>query len=214
MIPKIIHQIHLGGHPLPEQETKWRETWAQYNPEWEMILWDDDKISNELHVSNPDILKKCKSFSEKSDILRFELLYQHGGLYIDTDFECLKPIDPIIDGKELVVYNESGGVTCGAFFASTKGNAHVKSLIDNLPSREQSHGHLDAAAKYGPKYLSDMLPRHLKIPIKYRKQVYPYMWNEKHRHDEDFRTTTPEAYAIHHWAHSWRQSQLCLRKKS
>lgn len=212
MIPKIIHQIHLGGHPLPERETKWQQTWSHYNPEWEMLLWNDDRVSNELHVSHPDILERCKSFSEKSDILRFEILYQYGGLYIDTDFECLKPIDPIFTGEDLVVYRESNRVTCGAFFASTKNNQHVKNLIDNLHSREKTHGHLDAAEKYGPKYLNDMLPDNVKRPLQYRKQVYPYMWHEPGRADEDFKTTTPEAYAVHHWSHSWKDSQDRLKK--
>jgi len=213
MIPKKIHQIHLGGKPLPRQETKWRETWPQHNPDWEMILWDDEKIST-LHVSHPDILERCKNYSEMSDILRFEILYQYGGLYIDTDFECLQPIDPIFTGRwggvkrgfneDFVVYIESARAgPCGAFLASSKNNQHIKTLIDNLPSREKSHGDKCAALKYGPGYLRDTLPGDVQRSLHYRKHVFPYLWNEKHRADEDFKTTTPQAYAVHHWAYSW-----------
>lgn len=203
MIPKIIHQIHLGKKPLSEKEIEWQNTWRQYNPDWEMIMWDDERVSQSLDITHPEILESCLTFSEKSDILRFEILYQHGGLYIDTDFECLKPIDPIINEKELVVYKEDDKMTCGAFFASTRGNPHVKSLIDNLPRRAKSHGHRGPAFKFGPQYLEVFLPEDIKTPLTYRKQVYPYMYNEKHRRAEDFKTTTPEAYAVHHWSMSW-----------
>ena len=36
--------------------------------------------------------------AERADILRLELLHRHGGVYLDADFECLKPIDPLLDG--------------------------------------------------------------------------------------------------------------------
>jgi len=35
------------------------------------------------------------------------------------------------------------------------------------------------------------------------KTVYPYDWREKHRANENFRQTHPEAYAVHHWAKTW-----------
>lgn len=203
MIPKTIHQIHLGGKPLSDKESEWQATWQQYNPEWEMILWDEERVSQSLNITYPEIFESCLTFSEKSDILRFEILHQHGGLYIDTDFECLKPIDPIINGRELVVYREDDKMTCGAFFASTCGNSHVKSLIDNLPIRARSHGHRDPAFKFGPQYLQVVLPDEVQTPLEYRKQVYPYMYDEMHRQGEDFRSTTPEAYAVHHWRISW-----------
>lgn len=43
-IPKIIHQIHLGSQPLSDQELKWERTWKDHNPDWEFILWDDERL--------------------------------------------------------------------------------------------------------------------------------------------------------------------------
>lgn len=214
LIPKIIHQIHLGDKNLSEQELEWQEGWCRLNPSWQYIMWDDKKIKNELRITHPKILKSCKSFSEKSDILRFEILHQFGGLYIDTDFECLKPIDPLFKNRELVIFTQINDIKhkqtplCGAFFGATKGNLDVKKLIDGLPTRQKLYGHKIASAKFGPVYLSNTLGYEKATPDGHKcdkKTVYPYMWWETGRKNEDFSKTHPEAYAVHHWEGSWQK---------
>ena len=120
-IPKVIHQIHLGGKEFSDKQLKWQKSWKDYNPDWEYILWDYQKILKNLDINHLNILNQCKNFSEKSDILRFEILYNYGGLYIDTDFECLKNIDPLFENdKDLLVYEQSSGIICGAFLLPLK----------------------------------------------------------------------------------------------
>lgn len=205
-IPKIIHQIHLGGKDLPDKEKRWRDTWIKLNPSWKYIMWNDSKVKNDLNITYPEILEACESFSEKSDILRFEILNQYGGLYIDTDFECLKPIDPIFENKELVLFKQAPKKICGAFFGATKNNKDVKKLIDGLPKRQATHGNKIADCKYGPVYVTEIIG-HEKAQEdgsqSSKKTVYPYMWWEKNRAKEDFSKTHPEAYAVHHWGGSW-----------
>lgn len=201
MIPKTIHQIHMGDSKLTSKEIEWQQTWKQHNPHWKHVMWTDAKIAKDLKITHQDIFDDCKSYSEKSDVLRFEILYQYGGLYIDTDFECLKSIDSLFIDSEIVIYRESHKDVCGAFFAARKHNPHVKKLIDALPARKKSHGHKAANIKYGPEYLHEYLPS--EIVRNDTKTVYPYLWNEKHRAKENFKKTSPGAYAVHHWNKSW-----------
>ena len=56
------------------------------------MFWDDEKLSD-LNMVNKELLLKFKNYGAKSDIARLEILHQIGGLYLDTDFECLKQID-------------------------------------------------------------------------------------------------------------------------
>ena len=164
MIPKIIHQVHMGNSLLSKQELYWQKTWKDKNPDWSYILWDDKKIESDLAISHPKVFENCKSFSEKSDILRFEILHQFGGLYIDTDFECLKNIDPLFEDRKIVLFWQQPKKICGAFFGASKHNAQVKSLIDGLPSREKSHGNRIADCKYGPVYITEKLGWETGIP--------------------------------------------------
>lgn len=206
-IPKIIHQVHMGTGTLTEQELNWQATWKDKNPGWSYVFWDDRRIKEKLKITHPDILDNCKSYSEKSDILRFEILHQFGGVYVDTDFECLKNIDPIIKDKSITLYWQQKNMICGAFFGATRSNPQVKQLIDKLPEREKSHGNRHSDAKYGPVYITQELGPHTGIPdgsASDKKTVYPYLWNEPGREKEDFSKTHPEAYAVHHWNGSWR----------
>lgn len=207
MIPKIIHQIHLGNSLLSEQELYWQKTWKDKNPDWSHVLWDDAKVEKDLEITHPEVFQNCKSFSEKSDVLRFEILYQFGGLYIDTDFECLKNIDPLFQDREIVLFRQQPKKICGAFFGASKHNANVKALIDGLPESKEKFGdHRNADIKYGPAYVTRTLGLDVSLPDGQgsdKKTVYPYLWMEKDRKNEDFTKTHPEAYAVHHWNGSW-----------
>jgi hypothetical protein len=225
LIPKIIHQVNIGNRILNDTELNWQNTWKTLNPEWDFILWDDLHVTRNLHITHPDIYNRCENYSEKSDILRFEILYQFGGLYIDTDFECLKPIDNLMINRNIVLFQQQPKKVAGGFFAATKNNSFVRKLIDGLPLREEFHYFNRSRSeeikeqwrlteewvdnsdfKYGPSYITDTLGIEVGIPdgsASTQKTVYPYLWTEMHRRHENFRETHPEAYAVHHWNGSW-----------
>lgn len=186
---------------MSSQMLEWRHTWKKYNPDYEFILWNDEKI-NKLELIRHDMIKYCNNFSETSDLLRFEILYKFGGLYIDTDFECLKPINPLIENKTFVVFREKERHVCGAFLASSPQNKYIKMLLDNLDARKNI---VNSAVKWGPVYLDMMLSKDenaSELINEKTKTVYPYQYDEKHRANEDF-SKDPEVYAVHRWHGSW-----------
>ena len=91
VIPKIIHQIWVGG-PVPEKYDEWRQSWQDMHPDWEYKLWTDADIPS-LHIHNRAIYDKAPDFAAKADVLKYEILYQFGGMYVDIDFECLQSFD-------------------------------------------------------------------------------------------------------------------------
>jgi mannosyltransferase OCH1-like enzyme len=91
-IPKIIHQIWLGGEPMPELLQKISQSWKKMHPDWEYFLWTEQEVA-QLKLINQTIFDQEEHPRSKANILRLELLYQFGGLYVDLDFECLKPFD-------------------------------------------------------------------------------------------------------------------------
>jgi mannosyltransferase OCH1-like enzyme len=88
-IPRVIHFIWLG-RPLPDWYKTNIDDWSQKNPKFDIIIWDNDS-SDKFIKTKPsyDIFRNSKSFGIKSDVLRYEILKQEGGLYVDTDFLCL-----------------------------------------------------------------------------------------------------------------------------
>jgi mannosyltransferase OCH1-like enzyme len=91
-IPKIIHQIWLGSK-FPELYKNITQKWLDLHPSWKYILWDDINVKSLFPLHNQAYFDAAKNFAEKSDILRYEILYRFGGLYVDIDYECLKPFD-------------------------------------------------------------------------------------------------------------------------
>ncbi len=88
-IPPTVHQIWIGPKPFPEKYKKWQKTW-QSIPGWRYKLWTDKDVE-QFPFINKDLYDQEKNIGARADILRMEILYREGGLYIDTDFECLQP---------------------------------------------------------------------------------------------------------------------------
>jgi mannosyltransferase OCH1-like enzyme len=92
-IPKIIHQIWLGG-PLPATYKRWQETWQKKHPDWHYKLWTDLDLVD-FPFTDRSRFERALDIREKADILRYDILLHFGGLYVDIDFECLKSFEPI-----------------------------------------------------------------------------------------------------------------------
>jgi hypothetical protein len=94
-IPKIIHQIWIGKRQLPAILQEYQQTWKQLNPSWEYQLWTNEDVKNYTFV-NKDLkllFDQRLTLGERVDVLRYDILYQHGGVYADCDCICLKPLD-------------------------------------------------------------------------------------------------------------------------
>ena len=87
IIPLIIHLIWLGEDKLPKNYQYYLYTWQQYHPNWQIKLWTEQDILKE-NFSSIDLYWLAQSYQERSGLIRYEILYKYGGLYIDSDIEC------------------------------------------------------------------------------------------------------------------------------
>ena len=94
IIPKIIHQIWLGNELMPENYKYYLETWRLYNPGWKIKIWNKEDILKE-NFPNIDLFFLARSYAEQSDMVRYEIIYRYGGLYIDTDIECFASFEDL-----------------------------------------------------------------------------------------------------------------------
>ncbi len=106
-IPKVVHFIWLGPKPFPRESVENVRTWIAKNPGWEMHFWTDrDRplphpsmkrrmLKDFTFTKLADCYYKSDNFGEKSDILRYEILFQEGGVYVDHDVKCVKPFDTL-----------------------------------------------------------------------------------------------------------------------
>lgn len=96
-IPKFIHQIWLG-ETMPQFEleltTHLRNS---LNSEWTYILWTEKDLNALKNFNSINHYKNTPNFGQKSDLLRYAILCEFGGIYLDTDFQFIKPFDELLD---------------------------------------------------------------------------------------------------------------------
>jgi inositol phosphorylceramide mannosyltransferase catalytic subunit len=212
-IPKIIHQVWIGS-PLPSKYISIIETWKKNHPDWQYILWTDKEI-NALGLINNKKYHAAKNLGEKSDIAKYEIIYRFGGLYVDTDFECLKPFDVLhhcCDFYSSMAQNLEP-VIYAALFAAKKGSPILKKCIDYI--KNAPVGLTDSTAiinNTGPGLISRCVFESLPT-IEDRTVIFPvtffYPWPGRYRFQKDrpsiekwFR---PESFGVHHWHCSWQR---------
>jgi mannosyltransferase OCH1-like enzyme len=194
-IPRIIHQIWLGPSPLPEQDAAYVETWKRLHPDWEHRLWTEDDLAGD--TGRPETRERLRVPAERSDLLRLELVVRYGGVYVDTDFEALQPLDPLLEDVELFAAYlreafEDGSdrpaqINNAIFGAIPQHPALVRALAEAAP--RTTYGYDKSAV--GPKFLDRML-QGTDATLFDRRLFYP------RQHER------PGAVAFHHQARSWK----------
>lgn len=131
-VPPVIHFIWLGPSPFPPESVENVRTWMAHHPEWKIEFWTDrdrdppcsgmtQRLVKDFHFTTLKTpYEESQNWGEKSDILRYEILYQEGGVYADHDANCLQPFDGIHRGYEFFCCLETPhepfvgrNITCG-----------------------------------------------------------------------------------------------------
>lgn len=126
MIPKKIHYCWFGRNPLPESAQKCIASWRKYLPDYEIIEWNEDNFDvNTIPYTRQAY--EAKKYAFVSDYARFKILYEHGGLYFDTDVEVIRPMDDIIAKGPFMGFeiDPDGKSYCGAVAPGLGLGAHV-----------------------------------------------------------------------------------------
>ena len=175
-IPKVVHQIWVGDKPLPDKYKKWQTTW-QSIPGWTYKLWTDNEVEN-LTLTNRTLYDKETNMGARSDILRLEILYREGGVYVDTDFECLKPelFDALSDAYDFYCcihpLDYSVLLINNAIIGSAPGHPILKACIENVPCKQHEcqNKNVNIVAK-GSGLFSRMVIKNMNQG--YRDMVFP-----------------------------------------
>ena len=207
-IPKIIHQIWLGGD-VPEAFESLMQGWvdAHFGRGWRYKLWTD-KEAAAFGLQNQKYYDETDNYGVKSDLLKWEIIYRYGGVYVDVDFECLCPLDILHYSYDFYVgiqpldtqYVQLGA----ALFAAHRHHPILKHCIDTI--KDDWH-HKGAPAKSGPVHFTKSFfktacdkssGRVIALPATY---MYPLGCRQKELKIDEW--IANGAYAVHHWAKSW-----------
>lgn len=195
MIPQTIHQIWLGPDPLPEEHGPWIETWKKQHPSWEHRIWTEDDLPED--PIRPEILERLRAPVERADILRLEILYRHGGIYLDTDLECLRPLDDVLGDEEFVgVCHKPGRITNTAI-AAVPGHPLLQRALDEVNPMDMYWTNSSERLKKvaGPRLLETLVVDYPEVKLLEPPMFFPATPEERE-----------DAIAVHHMARVWHNT--------
>lgn len=203
-IPKIIHYCWFGGKPLPKSAKKCIKSWKKYCPEYTIIEWNESNF--DLNCNEYcRIMSREKKWAFLTDYIRLKVVYEQGGIYLDTDVELIRSIDDLRrEGPYLGIEN-SGMAATGLGFAAEPGNRLIK---ENMEYYENLISFTNLTAC--PKITTDILKKYGFSEKKTSGiqeiegiKIYP----EEYLCPKDERTglikITQNTYSIHHFDASW-----------
>ena len=208
MIERRFHQIWINNEKpeLPDELKRLRDTWLKYHPSWDYSLWDLQNLDFEPRCSS--LLPMCQHPAQAADLLRMEILFHHGGIYMDTDFECLKPLDRILEDVVAFSCSEEGRCISIGILGAEKGSRLFSAVIENFP---RTIGVRPVNVETGPAFFTEVLFRtgisndFTIFPTHY---FYPFNVHTKKRDGIDL----SKSYAVHHYSESWKKPPTKWRK--
>ena len=232
-IRKIIHQT-WKTHDIPREiyRAEWIESWKRCHPDWEYRFWTDADNRRLIAEHFPEFLETYDEYPAdilRADAVRYFILYQYGGVYADLDYRCLRNLEPLLAGYDLVlsyITSEKAylhGLT-NAFMASRPGLALWPEVFEAM--RRMSAQDAIIEFKTGPVMLKKAVRRYrrrqfwlscLGLAPKELIKIYEpqYLCPIDHRRAsldkktvsaamlDDPRQLFPQAYAVTYWAHHW-----------
>lgn len=129
-IPKVIHYCWFGGKEIPQLNKKWMESWKKNCPDYEIIRWDETNYDYRKNKFISDAYDSGK-WAFVSDYARMDILYRHGGVYLDNDVEIFKSLDPLLCNNAFCgTYYTSMGVAFGLGVGAVKGFNLLKEMCE------------------------------------------------------------------------------------
>lgn len=129
LIPKKIHYCWFGGKELPKFLLECIESWKHLCPDYQIIEWNE---------SNYDITKipyvkeayENRKYGFVTDVARLDILYEYGGIYMDTDVLLYKNLDELLYQPAFVGVEKWGNINTGGGVGAVAGHPMIKELLD------------------------------------------------------------------------------------
>ena len=131
MIPKTIHYCWFGRNPLPKLAKKCIRSWKKYCPDYELVEWNEDNYDISAAPLYVRQAYEAKKWAFVTDYVRLQVVYEHGGIYLDTDVELKKSLDPLLVHCAYFGFEDGVHIATGLGFGAEKGTPILKEIMDD-----------------------------------------------------------------------------------
>lgn len=176
----MIHYVWVGGKPLPRLARKCIKSWKRNLPDWEIIEWNEKNFDIE---SSPPFVKQAyaqKKWAFVADYIRTKVLYDHGGIYFDTDMEVLGDISGFLESPAFMGREYAGDeremVCAGVMYFSKKHDPFLRKMLNFYEGIKQFNTGLMYSYAI-PKVITSILDDHNRTITEDGIEVFgDYIW--------------------------------------
>ena len=131
MIPKTIHYCWFGYNPKTKIAEKCIKSWKKYCPDYQIIEWNEDNFDIQRSPLYVRQAYEAKKWAFVTDYVRLQVVYENGGIYMDTDVELRKKPDLLLDYSAYFGFEDGKYINTGLGFGAEKGNTMLQKLMDD-----------------------------------------------------------------------------------
>lgn len=202
-IPKKIHYCWFGGNPLPKSAVKCINSWKKYCPEYEIIEWNESNFDVNCNTYCSEMVRR-KKWAFLTDYVRLKIVYEQGGIYLDTDVQVIRSLDTLVQKGPYMGFENTGRVATGLGFAAEAGNPLIKENMEYYENLREFDN-----LKSCPFITTEVLQRHgltedtTKIQVIDGLTVYPEEYLCPKNERTGLTKVTKNTVSIHQFDASW-----------
>ena len=220
MIPKTIHYCWFGMNPKPQLVLDCMNSWKEKCPDYKVIEWNEsnyDFSQSPLYVRQAYAKKK---WAFVTDYVRLQVIYDNGGIYLDTDIELLKTLDDLLCNASYFGFQGETEIATGLGFGAEKGCQILREMMQDYQDipfilDDGSMDLLPCPKRNTPVFIrrgliTDGTEQELEGGI----HIYPKSFFCPLEYKTGRITLTENTYSIHHFSASWHgKGDILLDKK-
>jgi len=202
MIPNLVH-AYWGGGPLPDWQAALLDVWRDKH---DVMFWTDDNLPE---MRTRDLFDDPARYSPSShpgqyraNLLRYEVLHDYGGVWVDCDLEWRRDIGPLLELSGFAAWETQDQFINNAFLGFPAEHPALTAILDGLRHSVLSQPSQRSNVQSGAQYITPILRGRDDVTVLPQSQVYPYRWDELDRADSEF----PDVWVVHHWANARRKA--------
>jgi len=162
LIPKKLHFIWIGDET--KRPNNCIVTWIEKNPDYEVKIWGNSTLADYewINAKHMDAMLD-RELNGVADMMRWEILYREGGIVLDVDSICLRPLEDWMLEFEAFACWESEiarpGLIAAGYFGCEAGNRFVGQIINDIKAEASVVDDM-AWKTVGPQRLTDSYRRY------------------------------------------------------
>lgn len=206
-IPKKIHYCWFSGNPLPETLEKCIDSWKRFCPDYEIIRWDESNYDIDWNLYMRQAYD-ARKWGFVPDVARLDILYKHGGIYLDTDVELIKGLDDLLYQSGFCGVEKWGNINFGSCSGAVAGHPMIKELLDyrkdEIFLRDDGKYNLETCGYYET---TPFIKRGFSVNNETQRVCDMTVYSSEYFCPYDYMSLkmniTPNTYAIHHFNGGW-----------